>query len=285
MGLFGRRAAGTDESAIATHALLNARGAVPATVSVVALLFSGFSLWETHLKQADLSVYVTGAVSYERDLTAAEYIAPAGGFEVFAVPVTIANGGARDGAVLSLQLDAVNPKTGLAARFEATYTADGTYFANTGDKRPKTPFSALVIAGRSAWTGTVLFYPMSYSNGKALTPVVKVRDLNDAIRKKYAAEMGGSSSIAVLRERLPNAPELAELDAYTAKVLNQNDKVELTLKPVSPASKSWLDRVLGAPVQPVALTLNMPDIPEGRVERGERVRLPVSWGSRANITL
>jgi hypothetical protein len=29
-----------------------------------------------------------------------------------------------DGAVLSLQLDANNPKTGLSARFEATYTAD-----------------------------------------------------------------------------------------------------------------------------------------------------------------
>ena len=157
MSLFRRRAASSDAREIATHAAVDPRGMVSAIVSVIALLFSGFSLWETSLKQADLSVYATGAVTYERDLTAAEYIAPAGGFEVFAVPVTIANSGARDAAVLSMQLDAVNPKTGLAARFEATYTADGNYFANTGDKRPKTPFSALVISGRSAWTGTVLF--------------------------------------------------------------------------------------------------------------------------------
>ncbi len=271
MGLFRRRADGTNASEIATHVYL--RGVVSATVSVIALLFSGVSLWETSLKQADLSVYVTGIITYERDLTAAEYITPAGGFEVLAVPVTIANSGARDAAVLSLQLNAVNPKSGLAARFEATYTADGGYFISTGDKRPKTPFSALVIAGRSAWTGTVLFYPVSYSNGKALTPVVKVRDLNDGIRKKYAAEMGGSSSIAVLREKLPNAPELAELDAYTAKVLNQNDTLALTLTLVSPPPNGWLDRMLGRPVQPIALTLKMPDIPDGRVERGERVRL------------
>jgi hypothetical protein len=273
MRIFRRRAARRDSDDIAVQPTLHAHGVVSAVVSVIALAFSAYSLWETSLKQADLSVYVTGIVTYERDLTAAEYITPAGGFEVFAVPVTIANSGARDAAVLSMQLDTGNPRTGLTARFEGTYTADGTYFANTGDKRPKAPFSALVIPGRSAWTGTVLFYPVSYSNGKALTPVVKVRDFNDALRKKYAAEMGGASSISVLRDKLPNLPELAELDAYGAKVLNQNDKIELTLKLATPAPKGWLDRVLATRVHPVALTVNMPDIPEGRVERGERVRL------------
>jgi hypothetical protein len=64
-------------------------GKAPATViSATALVFSGFSLWESSLKQADLSVYVTGVVAYERDLTADEYIQPAGGFEVLAVPIT-----------------------------------------------------------------------------------------------------------------------------------------------------------------------------------------------------
>jgi hypothetical protein len=269
MALFRRRAADLDASVIATHTGFNAHGVVSAIISGIALLFSGFSLWETSLRRADLSVYITGVATYERDSTGAD-MAPAGGFEVFAIPVTIANSGARDAAVLSLQLNAVNPKTALAARFEATYTADGSYFANPAGKRPKTPFSALVVAGHAAWTGTVLFYPVSYSNGKALTPVVKVRDLNDEMRKKYATEMGGASSISVLREKLPSAPELAELDAYTAKLLNQNDKLELTLKVVTPAPKSWLD---SAPVQPVALSVSLPDIPDGRIERGELVRL------------
>ena len=246
---------------------------IASIISAIALVFSAYSLWETSLKQAELSIYVTGVITYERDLSADEYIRPAGGFEVLAVPVTIANGGARDGPVLALQLDVKNPKSGLTARFDATYTADAAYFANTGTKRPKTPFSALVIAGRSAWTGTVLFYPVSYSNEKALTPVRKVSAFNDELRKKYASEMGGASSISILREKRPDLPELAELDAYGAKVLNQEDKVEVTLSLIRPAPRGWLDRVLYTSVQPITLTLAVPDIPGDRVSRGELVRL------------
>jgi len=269
-----REKAGESASKVASYSALVGGGKAAATViSGVALLFSAFSLWETSLKQADLNVYVTGVVAYERDLTADEYILPAGGFEVFAMPITIANGGVRDGAVLAMQLDVSNPRTGLTGRFEATYTAEAAYFANTGAKRPKTPFSALVIAGRSAWTGTVLFYPVSYGNDKALTPLRKVAAFNDAIRKKYASEMGGSSNINVLREKRPDLPELAELDAYLAKVLSQNDQVQVTLKLIRPVASGWLDRTLGTSVEPISLTLNMPDIPVDRVVRGDPVRL------------
>ncbi|MFZ1104084.1 MAG: hypothetical protein WAN86_14790 [Hyphomicrobiaceae bacterium] len=273
MRILRRRAARTDSNDIAAHAILHSHSWVTTVVSAVALLFSAFSLWETSLKQADLRVYATGAITYERDLTADEFLQPTGGFEVFAVPVTISNSGARDAAVVSLQLEVNNPKTGLGARFEATYTAEAAYFANTGAKRPKTPFSALVIPGRAAWTGTVLFYPVSYSNGKALTPVARTRALNEALRTKYAGEMGGASSISILRDKRPDLPEFAELDAYRAKVLNQNDKVEVTLKVVSPAPSGWLDRVLGRSTKPITFTLDMPDIPMQRVERGELVRL------------
>jgi hypothetical protein len=269
-----RAKAGESASGIVSRGLLFGSGKAPATViSATALVFSGFSLWETSLKQADLSVYVTGVVTYERDTTADESIRPPGGFEVLAVPITIANSGARDGAVLAMQLDVSNLKAGLSARFEATYSADAAYFANTGAKRPKTPFSALVIAGRSAWTGTVLFYPVSYSNGKSLTPLRKVDALNFELQTKYASEMGGSSSIRVLRERRPDLPEFVDYDAYYAKVLNQSDKVEVTLKLIRPAPSGWLDRALGTQVQPVTLTLDMPDIPGDRVSRGELVRL------------
>jgi hypothetical protein len=286
MRLFRRRAFARDASAndIATHAAVHSGGVqVTAIFSAIALVFSAYSLWETSLKQADLSVYATGVVTYERDLSADEYIQPAGGFEVFAVPITIANAGARDAPVLALQLDVSNPKTGLSARFEATYTADAAYFAGTGAKRPKTPLSALVIAGRSAWTGIVLFYPVNYSNGKALTPVRKVRDFNDQLRKKYANESIVSSSstsgVTMRIERLADdIPERAELDAYRAKVLNQNDHVDVTLKVICPAPSGWLDRALAAPVRPITFTLGMPDIPDDRVARGELVRLRTAGG-------
>lgn len=285
MRIFRRRAARTESNNAASQAVVHAHGGVTTVVSAVALVFSAYSLWETSLKRADLSVYATGVVTYERDTLADEYIQPTGGFEVFAVPITIANSGAQDAAILGLQLDVSNAKTGLSARFEATYTADAGYFANasTGSSarqaKPRTPFSALVIPGRSAWTGTVLFYPVSYSNGKALTPLVKFRDILEEMRRKIPPaeesrqESGGG--ITVSAQRLPDSPEL---DAYRAKVLNQSDKVEATLSLVRPAPGGWLDRVLGTSVKPVALTLDMPDIPGSRVARGEPVRLRTSAG-------
>jgi len=276
MRWFWRRSVAPSASAndVATHAVVHAEGGrAAAVISAIALAFSAYSLWETSLKQADLSPYVTGVITYERDTSDDEYIQPAGGFEVLAVPVTIANGGARDGAILALQLDVRNPNTSLTARFAATYTADAAYFANPRGKRPKTPFSALVIAGRSAWTGTVLFYPVSYSNEKALTPVRKVAAFNDELRQKYANDMDGASSLSILRAKRPNLPEWAEQDAYEAKVLNQSDKVEVTLRLITPAPVGWLDRALGTAVEPVTLELDMPDIPGDRVARGELVRL------------
>jgi hypothetical protein len=241
-------------------------------VSAIALLFSAYSLWESSLKQADLTPYVTGVVTYERDRSASLGIQPDGGFEVLAVPVTIANSGARDGAVLALQLDVKNLSTGLTARFEATYTVDATYFAAKGDRRPKTPFSALVIAGRTAWTGTVLFYPVSYSDQRALTPIAQVREFYQAMRTKYAKELDGASSISVLRDKFPNLPEFADADAFEAKVLQPKGKSDITLRLVSPAPSGWLDRVLGTTVPPVTLTLQMPDVLESTMLNGELVR-------------
>jgi hypothetical protein len=86
MRIFRRRRVVTDANDLATHAVMHAHGGVTAIVSAVALLFSAYSLWETSLKQADLSVYVTGVVSYGRDTSDAAGVQPAGGFEVLAVP-------------------------------------------------------------------------------------------------------------------------------------------------------------------------------------------------------
>jgi len=271
---FRRRPADTHASEVAVHAVKSSEGGrAAAIISATALFFSAYSLWETSLKQADLGVYATGVISYGRDISDDASIQPPGGFEVLAVPVTIANGGARDGVVLSLRLDVKNPRTGLSARFDGTYSADAAYFVDARGKRPKAPFNALVIAGRSAWTGTVIFYPVSYSNGKSLIPISQVAAFSDALRKKYANELGGAGSLSVLREKLPNLPELAELDAYHEKVLNQNGTIEATLRLITPNPSGWLDRMLGTAVLPVLLTLGMPDIPEDRLARGELVRL------------
>jgi hypothetical protein len=173
MRLFRRRSAASGERAndIATHAVGHSGGGrAAAIISAIALVFSGYSLWETSLKQADLTAYLTGAVTYTTDPFGSSDVQEAGGHEVLAVPVTIANSGARDAAVLSLNLGAKNTTTGKAARFDAAYMADGAYFATPDKgKRPKTPFAALVVAGRSAWSGTVLFYSDDYKT-RVITP-------------------------------------------------------------------------------------------------------------------
>ena len=179
MKLFRRHAVPGDANEIAAQVAMRPEGFATTIVSAVALVLSAYSLWETSLKQADLDVYVTDTVSYARDVSGGFNVRQAGGYEVLAIPVTIANSGARDGAVLSLHLDAQNPANGQAVRFESSYTADATYFAavddpSTGAKRPKMPFAPLVIAGRSAWSGTILFYVPDYNAQKLITSKGKI---------------------------------------------------------------------------------------------------------------
>lgn len=135
--------------------------------SMIALVVSGVSLWETVLKQPSLKVYVGESMFYTRD--------PWGSYEVFVVPMTIVNSGAQDGAVVSLKLELANVETGNKDTFEAAYTADASWFAGSDNvsnktKRAKAPFSALSIAGRAAWSGTVLFYSPDYREKRVAEP-------------------------------------------------------------------------------------------------------------------
>jgi hypothetical protein len=140
---------------IANEEAGHGRGWIAAVVSGVALVGSLFSMWETTLKQPQISFYVSENIQYTRD----PYVPS----EVLAVPVTIVNDGARDGAVLSMQLTVKNVATGRSEKFKSAYIADAQYFGGRDDvaariKRPKVPFAPLSVAGRSAYTGTILFY-------------------------------------------------------------------------------------------------------------------------------
>ncbi len=135
--------------------------------SAIALVVSGVSLWETVLKQPNLKVYVGTTISYTRD--------PWGSYEVFVVPITIKNSGAQDGAVMSMKLELTNAETGQKDVFESAYTADASWFSGSDNlanrtKRPKSPFSPISIAGRSAWNGTILFYSPEHREKKVAAP-------------------------------------------------------------------------------------------------------------------
>ena len=161
-----------DPAEIASSAASHGHGGwLAAAVSGVALIASGVSLWESTLKQPDIKIYVSENIHYTRD--------PYGSYEVLAVPVTIANSGARDGAVISLRLEVKNVTTGQTETFKSAFTADAQYFGSRDDyaarlKRPKLPFAPLSVAGRGAFTGTVLFYQAEYSEKKLIEPMVRL---------------------------------------------------------------------------------------------------------------
>lgn len=134
-------------------------------VSLIALAFSGLSLYETVLKQANLHLYVPDTIAYTRD--------PNGSFEVIVLPVTVANSGARDGVVSALKLQVKNEATGRTREFSASFIAAPGYFSTKedytkGQSRPKSAFAPLSIPGRSAFTGTLLFYPKDFSKERVI---------------------------------------------------------------------------------------------------------------------
>jgi hypothetical protein len=146
-------------------------------VSAFAFAFSVVSFYETVFKRANLAVYVTDTLSYTRD--------PYGSYEVIVFPVTIANSGARDGAVVTLELDVKNVETGRIETFFSAYTVDAQYFGGRDDvgariKRPKLPYAPLSITGRSAFAGTILFYT---AEGR------ETRDQKSLIEPKSKIEM------------------------------------------------------------------------------------------------
>jgi hypothetical protein len=142
-----------------------------AAVSVLALIGSAASLWESTFKHPEIKVYVSENIQYTRD--------PYAGAEVLAVPITIANTGARDGAVLSLQLHVRNLATGKEQVFKSAYAADAQYFGARDDvaarlKRPKTPFAPLSISARGVFSGTILFYSSGGSEASLIEPLSKL---------------------------------------------------------------------------------------------------------------
>lgn len=147
-------------------------GALTGLASVVALMFSAVSLYHSVLKQPELEAHVSQVVHYTRD--------SGGDEEVFAIPLTIANHGARDGTVLDLELEVSTANGESSKVFYSAYAVDGAYFVppprfNVQERRfervdrPKTPFAPIAVAGRSSYSGTLLFYRKGEAFPKIVT--------------------------------------------------------------------------------------------------------------------
>jgi hypothetical protein len=118
-------------------------------VAVVAFLMSAYSLWQSTLKRSNLTVFVAPIIRYASPYQNTN-------FEAFAVPLTIANDGARTGAVLSLGLIVRDPANNVSKRFHSADFGEWSIEKQqTGGFRP---FAPIVLAGRTSHTDTVVFH-------------------------------------------------------------------------------------------------------------------------------
>jgi hypothetical protein len=114
--------------------------------SILALTFSGYSLWESSLKHSDLKVFVAPVIRYASPYQNSN-------FEVFAVPLTISNEGARTGTIMSMGLEVSDGKRSKRF-FSADFGQWSIEKARTGDFRPFVP---IPLPGRSSYTEVVMF--------------------------------------------------------------------------------------------------------------------------------
>lgn len=118
-------------------------------ISGIALVMSGLSYYDSALKSSDLAVFVPPMIHYARD----------GDNDVFNIPVTITNDGARSGTILSMKLDVENLRAEAARKHERFHSAFLGEWPRD-DKTVSRSFAPLSIPGHGTFTETVRFYPM-----------------------------------------------------------------------------------------------------------------------------
>jgi len=125
-------------------------GGLAATLlSAVAVVFSGYSLWDTSLRAADLRVFVPRVIYYASPYQNSN-------FEMISIPVTLLNEGARTGTVLQMDLAVTDPRTKQTKHF---YAAEfGVWSMERTRTRAYTGFAPIPLDGRSSRTESVLFY-------------------------------------------------------------------------------------------------------------------------------
>lgn len=115
-------------------------------ISAFALLFSGYSFYESVLRAPSIALYVPPQIEYT------DPTKPDDPFEVFIIPLTVANDGAQTGTVLSVDLKVTNPRTKQSKLFYAAQTGPW------GDES-RTAFAPVSLAGKASHSAMFQFYP------------------------------------------------------------------------------------------------------------------------------
>lgn len=136
-----------DDAVMHVHQRAGGQGAMFASLlSAFALLFSGYSFYESVMRAPELEIYVPPRIAYT------DPDRPESPFEVFVVPLTLANDGARSGTVLSIDLEVTNPRTRKTKKFYSARV--GAW----GDERGQA-FAPISLSGKASVSQDVQFYP------------------------------------------------------------------------------------------------------------------------------
>lgn len=207
-------------------------GAIATALSAVALFFSGLSYYDSTLASAHLTVYVPPTVHYARD-----------GVDVFNVPITIANDGAQNGTVLSmdLQVDNLDP---AAERKTMTFRSMFLGDYPRDDKQPLRSFAPLSVPGHGTVTETVRFYNM----GEAMPLLVTDKgSFRFTLSLNVAKSDGGLINGLMRTEPKPLTFELDLPYFATQRIAFQNGTITLFNRDWQPATSKSTDRAISAP--------------------------------------
>ncbi|MCH9809480.1 MAG: hypothetical protein K0U74_17290 [Alphaproteobacteria bacterium] len=121
-------------------------GLLATVISAVALLFSAYTFYESVMRAPELAIYVPPRIDYT------DPDRPDSPFEVFIIPVTLANDGARTGTILSIDLKVTNKRNGDTKMFHAAQLGPWGI-------QPVKPFAPVALSGRESFSQAVQFFP------------------------------------------------------------------------------------------------------------------------------
>ena len=213
-----------DAADITTDNARQFSGGLGATLlSAVAVIFSGYSLWDTALKSPDLHIYVPRVIYYAAPYTNTN-------FEMIQVPVTITNEGAQTGTVLHLDLAVTDPRTKQTKHFYAAET--GVWSMERTRTRSYTGFAPLSLAGRESRTESILFY----TRGDDEKPEQIIREVGPyefTLTATLAKETGGLNAI------IDNAEETKPISVTFERMLPFYDARSFENGTIFMPSKDW----------------------------------------------
>lgn len=188
MPLFRTRRESTAAELGETATRASEGGRITAIATTVALLLSAYSLYETAIRRPELHTFVPPVIRYSSPYTNSN-------FEVFEVPVTVVNLGARSGTVLSMDLEVTNLRTKEHKRFIASEV--GRWTMDNANAHAMQPFAPLSLPGKSSVSQSVLFYALDDE------PVQQVADEKGSYSFKLALNVAYPEDLGALDRLWP----------------------------------------------------------------------------------